>query len=77
MLLKNAKNTVEQSKLTMQLASTSSIKIETLESTWETICNGIVETQQIQENARVKRIDDQKRLEQIRQDYEAKFYSKK
>ncbi len=77
MLLKNAKNTVEQSKLTMQLASTSSIKIETLESTWETICNGIVETQQIQENARVKRVDDQKRLAQIRQEYEEKFYSNK
>ncbi len=77
MLLKNAKNTVEQSKLTMQLASTSSIKIETLESTWATICNGIVETQQIQENARVKRIEDQKRLAEIREDYESKFYAKK
>ncbi len=77
MLLKNAKNTVDQSKLTMQLASTSSIKIETLESTWQTICNGIVETQQIQENARVKRIEDQKRLAEIREDYESKFYTKK
>ncbi len=77
MLLKNAKNTVDQSKLTMQLASTSSIKIETLESTWQTICNGIVETQQIQENARVKRIEDQKRLAAIRQDYESKFYQNK
>ena len=37
MLLRNAQNTVEQSKLTAQLASGSSIKIETLEKTWRTI----------------------------------------
>ena len=33
MLIKNARNTVEQSKMTAQLASGSSIKIETLETT--------------------------------------------
>lgn len=41
MLIKNARNTVEQSKMTAQLASGSSIKIETLETTWRTIVNGI------------------------------------
>ena len=51
MLIKNARNTVEQSKMTAQLASGSSIKIETLETTWRTIVNGIDETKQIQENA--------------------------
>ena len=44
MLIKNARNTVEQSKMTAQLASGSSIKIETLETTWRTIVNGIDET---------------------------------
>ena len=34
--------------MTAQLASGSSIKIETLETTWKTIVNGIDETRQIQ-----------------------------
>lgn len=49
MLIKNAKNTVEQSKMTAKLASGSSIKIDTLEKTWRTIVNGIDETRAIQE----------------------------
>ena len=36
MLIKNARNTVEQSKMTARLASGSSVKIETLETTWRT-----------------------------------------
>jgi uncharacterized protein YaaN involved in tellurite resistance len=76
LLLKNAQNTVEQSKITTRLASSSSVKIETLESTWQTICNGITETQQIQENARTKRIEDQKRLNQIKEDFKAKLSNK-
>ena len=52
MLIKNARNTVEQSKMTARLASGSSIKIETLETTWRTIVSGIDETKAIQENAR-------------------------
>ncbi|MFR2714214.1 MAG: toxic anion resistance protein [Pilosibacter sp.] len=71
MLIKNAQNTVEQSKLTTQLASGSSIKIETLETTWRTIVNGIEETKQIQENARAKRVEDAKRLDAIKQEYRA------
>ena len=56
MLLKNARNTVEQSKMTARMASGSSIKAETLETTWKTIVNGIDETRQIQEDARRKRV---------------------
>ena len=74
LLIKNAKNTVEQSKLTAKLASGSSIKIETLETTWRTIVNGIEETQQIQENARKQRQDDQKRLEVIKQEFNQKYH---
>lgn len=73
LLLKNAKNVVEQSKLTTQLVSTSSIKIETLESTWQTICNGIAETKQIQEDAKIKRLEDQKRLNTLKEDFRTKF----
>ena len=69
MLIKNARNTVEQSKMTARLASGSSIKIETLETTWRTIVNGIDETRAIQENARKQRTDDAARLETIKQEF--------
>ncbi len=74
MLIKNARNTVEQSKMTARLASGNSIKIETLESTWRTIVNGIDETKQIQENAKKKRIDDQARLESIKQEFNKMYH---
>lgn len=73
MLVKNAKNTVEASKLTAQLTSGSSIKIETLETTWRTIVSGINETKQIQENAKRKRIEDQQRLERIKAEFEQSY----
>ena len=69
MLIKNAKNTVGQSKMTAKLASGSSIKIDTLEKTWRTIVNGIDETRAIQENARKQRIDDAARLDQIKKEF--------
>lgn len=74
MLIKNARNTVEQSKMTARLASGSSIKIETLETTWRTIVNGIDETRSIQENARKQRTDDAKRLEAIKQEFNQKYH---
>lgn len=74
MLLKNARNTVEQSKMTARMASGSSIKIETLETTWRTIVNGIDETKQIQENARKQRIEDQKRLENIKAEFNSMYH---
>lgn len=69
LLIKNAKNTVEQSKMTAKMAAGSSIKIETLETTWRTIMNGIDETKAIQENARKQRIDDAARLQNIKQEF--------
>ncbi len=74
MLIKNARNTVEQSKYTAQLASGSSIKIETLETTWKTIVSGIEETRQIQDQARKQRIEDQARLENIRQEFQQMYH---
>ena len=74
MLIKNAQNTVEASKMTAKLASGSSIQIETLETTWRTIVNGIDETKRIQEDARKKRIEDQARLETIKQDFNKSYH---
>lgn len=74
MLIKNARNTVEQSKMTAMLASGSSIKIETLETTWRTIVNGINETKQIQENAKKKRVEDQARLETIKTEFNKMYH---
>ncbi|MDE6091634.1 MAG: toxic anion resistance protein [Ruminococcus sp.] len=73
MLIKNAQNTVEQSKMIARMASGSSIKIETLEKSWQTIMNGIDETRQIQEDARRQRKDDQIKLEAIKQDFNKRY----
>ena len=73
MLIKNAHNTVEQSKMTARLASGSSIQIETLETTWKTIMNGIEETRGIEAEARKKRQEDKVRLEAIKQDFKAHY----
>ncbi len=73
LLIKNARNSVEQSKISAQLTSGSSIKIETLETTWRTIVNGIDETRAIQENAHRQRTEDAKRLEAIKQEFRQKF----
>ncbi len=74
MLIRNAQNTVEQSKLTARLAAGSSIKIETLETTWRTIVDGIAETKQIQEEARNQRIQDKSRLDAIKQEFNRMYH---
>ena len=74
MLLKNAKNTADQTKLTAQLASSSSIKIETLEQTWKTIVSGIEETQKIQSDAAVKRTADAARLSALKDVFQARVH---
>ena len=74
LLIKNARNTVEQTKLTTAMAAGSSIKIETLETTWRTIVDGINETRQIQNDARQKRIEDQARLETIKQEFNSMYH---
>lgn len=73
MLLRNAENTMAQTKLTSQLASGSSIKMETLEASWRTIMQGIDETRKIQEEASRKRIEDAAKLEGIKAEFNTKF----
>ena len=74
LLIKNAQNTVEQSKMTARMASGSSIRIETLETTWRTIVNGIDETKRIQENAKKQRIEDQARLENLKAEFNKMYH---
>jgi len=75
LLLKNAQNTVAQTKMTTQLASGNSIQVETLEKTWQTIVSGIEETKKIQSDARARRADDARRLQALKDDYKAKMNS--
>lgn len=74
MLLKNAANTVETSKMAARLSSGSSVKIETLETTWRTIISGIDETRRIQDDARKKRVEDQARLETIKTEFNKSYH---
>lgn len=69
LLLRNAENTALQSKMVARLATGSSVNIETLEKSWQTIVKGIEETKAIQEEMRQKRLDGTKRLEVLKQDF--------
>lgn len=73
LLIKNAQNTVEQSKQITRMTNTSSVQIETLEKTWNTIVSGIDDTKRIQEEAKRKREEDSKRLDVIKQQYAEKM----
>ena len=73
LLIKNAQNTVEQSKQITRMTNTSSVQIETLEKTWNTSVSGIDETKRIQEEAKRKREEDSKRLDVIKQQYAEKM----
>ena len=75
MLIKNAQNTVEQSKMTAQLASGSAVKIRvSCMTTWRTIMTGIQETQQIQENAKRQREEDEIRLNAIKEEFNKQYH---
>ncbi len=73
LLLKNAQDTAIQSKLITELSSGGTVKLETLEKTWEAIMQGIMETKQIQDEMRQKRLDGTKRLHEIQREFENKI----
>ena len=73
LLMRNAQNLADVTTQTARMASNSSIRIETLENTWQTICRGIDETKAIQEDARKKRVEDQQRLEAIKKEFNKRF----
>ncbi len=70
MLIKNAENVRQNSVNIARQAGTSSISIETIETTWKTIMAGIQETKQIQEETVRNRDEGRKRIEQLQLEYE-------
>lgn len=68
LLLRNAQNTAAQSVNIARMAGGSSIKIETLQSTYETIKNGIEETRQISNELAAKRTADMQTLSTMKDD---------
>lgn len=74
MLLKNAQNIASQSVDIARLTSGSSIKIETLEQTFETIMRGIDETNQIQQENKQSRAEGRKRLLELQSQLEKKNF---
>jgi len=72
LLIRNAQNTAMQAKLTAELASGSSVQIETLEKTWQTILKGIEETRQIQDEIKQKRVEGTKKLHEIQSEFQSK-----
>ncbi|MBQ1388393.1 MAG: toxic anion resistance protein [Clostridia bacterium] len=73
LLIKNAQNAASQSKAVAHLVSGSSIKVETLETTWATIMQGIQETKQVQDEAKAQRADAKARLENLKKQYYGQF----
>lgn len=70
MLVRNAENVRKNSVDIARQAGSPSIKIETIEQTWQTIMSGIEETKQIQAETVRNREEGRKRIEQLQLEYE-------
>ena len=70
MLVRNAENVRQNSVNIARQAGSPSIKIETIETTWQTIMAGIEETKQIQAETVRNREEGRKRIEQLQLEYE-------
>src|SRR3954452_2789556 len=69
MLLRNAQNISQQSTDIARLAGGPSIKIETIEESWNVIIKGMQETRAIEEENKRLRIEGTKRLEQLQENF--------
>jgi uncharacterized protein YaaN involved in tellurite resistance len=69
MLLRNAQNISQQSTDIARLAGGPSIKIETIEESWNIIIKGMQETKAIEEENKRLRIEGTKRLEQLSENF--------
>ncbi|MBV7508051.1 toxic anion resistance protein [Bacillus sp. sid0103] len=69
MLLKNAQNISQQSTDIARLAGGPSIKIETIEESWNIIIKGMQETKAIEEENKRMRVEGTKRLEQLQDNF--------
>lgn len=70
MLIRNAENIRSNSVNIARSAGNPSIKIETIETTWQTIMAGIEETKQIQAETVRNREEGRKRIEKLQLEYE-------
>jgi len=64
--MRNATNTARQSVEIAKMASSSSVSIETLEKSYDTIMKGIEETKAIQEANKVQRNENSIKLENLK-----------
>jgi uncharacterized protein YaaN involved in tellurite resistance len=69
MLLRNAQNISQQSTDIARLAGSPSIKIETIEESWNIIIKGMQETRSIEEENKRMREEGTKRLEQLQENF--------
>ena len=69
LMIRNAQSITENTKNSTRLAMQSTIKAETLEAVWKTIKDGIDEVSKLQDEAHKKRIEDAKKLERIKDDF--------
>ncbi|MBI6862240.1 toxic anion resistance protein [Lysinibacillus fusiformis] len=70
MLVRNAENISKNSVNIARAAGSPSIKIETIETTWQTIMTGIQEIKQIQAETARSREEGRKRIERLQLEYE-------
>lgn len=73
LLLKNAQNIKDQSIDIAKITGSPSIKIETLESTWNTIMEGINETEKIERENQALRQEGMKKLNDLKVQYMEKI----
>lgn len=69
MLVRNAQNISQQSTDIARLAGTPSIKIETIEESWNIIIKGMQETKTIEEENKRLREEGTRRLEQLQDNF--------
>ena len=74
LLIRNAQNTANQSVNIARMAGGSSIQMETLRTTYETIKKGIEETKQINNQIAEKRKSDSIELEHMKSDMAEKGF---
>ncbi|MCQ6275151.1 toxic anion resistance protein [Bacillus sp. V3B] len=70
MLVRNAQNISQQSVDISRLAGSPSIKIETVEESWNIIMKGMQETRSIEEENKRLREEGTKRLEQLQESFQ-------
>ena len=69
MIIKNAQNVANNMRMTAQMAGTSSITLETVENSWQTILDGIRDTRAINEELTHQREQDRIKIEELHNKY--------